>query len=901
MALAAGTRLGPYEILTPLGEGGMGEVYKARDTRLDRVVALKALPPRLASRSDLRSRFDLEARAIASLNHPHICTLHDIGEQDGVSFLVMEYLEGETLAERLSKGPLPLGQALAYAAQIADALDKAHRKGAIHRDVKPGNIMLTRGGAKLLDFGLAKLKQEAFEQPNVLLSQLAAPPSALTAEGTLLGTLQYMAPEQIEGRISELDARTDVFAFGAVVYEMTTGRKAFDGKSSASIIAEILAGNPPSITSLQPIAPPQLDRAVRKCLAKEPDERWQSAADLRDELKWIAADAATVASRSPSPSSPAAHRRSVLAAALACAAVGLLAGLTAWRLKPDPQSAPQPVSRLQVSLLPTERIAVQTPSVLALSPDGTQLAYVARRGPTAQLYLRSLSSAEGKPVAESQGASTPTFSEDGQWLAFIADRKLKKVSVSGGVPVTLGPAPFFGASWGPGDRLLVGGIAPALGVNEIPAAGGAPRALTEVDTQKGERMHNWAQLLPGARAVLFTIPLQESTRWDDSLVAVQLLETGERKILVRGGTDARYVPTGHLVYLRAGTLMAVPFDVSKLEISGTPVPVVDGVMQSAGGGGHYSFSRNGHLAYVPGGEPARTLAFVDRQGAARDLPLPPASYLAPRISPDGRRLVVWVAEANCHFVVYDLAREASTRLTADGDNHAPIWTPDGRHIVFNSTKSGPRRLFWMPADGSGPSEELGQGTSSPEPSSLTPDGKLLAYVDLDPISRRDIWLLPLDGERMPRVFLKTSFNELFPSFSPDGRSLAYVSDQSGQNEVYVQPYPGPGERWQISTDGGTEPLWSRDGRELFYRNLDRVLVVPMRPGTGPGKPKLVFQGPYLFSGDVPALSSNRQYDVSPDGRTLLMIKSSERELAAAPILVVLNWFEELKRLAPARH
>jgi eukaryotic-like serine/threonine-protein kinase len=901
MALAAGTRLGPYEILAPLGEGGMGEVYKARDVRLERIVAIKALPPRLADRADLRTRFDVEARAIASLNHPHICILHDIGEQEGVHFLVMEYLEGETLAQRLSKGPLPLAQALACAVQVADALDKAHRTGATHRDVKPGNIMLTRGGAKLLDFGLAKLKQEVFAQPNVLLSQLAAPPSALTSEGTLLGTLQYMAPEQIEGRVAQLDARTDVFAFGAVLYEMVTGRKAFDGKSSASIIAEILAGSPPPLTSLQPIAPPQLDRVVQKCLAKEPDGRWQSAADLRDELQWIAQDAAQASSRAATPT-PAALRRFGVLAALACSAAAVVGGLTAWRLKPAPAPASLPVSRLQLSLLPNERLAAQSTAAVALSPDGTRLAYVARRGPTPQLFLRELSQPEGKPVAESQGASNPTFSEDGQWLAFVADRKLKKVSVSGGVPVTLGPANAFGATWALGDRIVVPGAGPSRGLFEFAATGGAARELTVLDAQKGERMHNWPNVLPGGKAVLFTVPLQDSARWDDSLVVVQSLETGARKTVVQGGTDARYVPTGHVVYLRSGTLMAVPFDASSLEVTGTPTPVVEGVMQSSGGGGQYSFSQRGDLVYVPGAEPERTLAFVDRHGAARDLPLPPAAYLAPRLSPDGRRIVIWVTGANCNILVHDIAREASTRLTDDADNHAPLWTPDGKRIVFTSTKAGPRRLFWVPADGSGPNEALSSGPSLPEPSSISPDGRVLAYVELDPTTRRDIWLLPLAEPRTPRVFLQTSFNELMPIFSPDGRSMAYVSDQSGRSEVYVQAYPGPGERWQISPDGGTEPVWSHDGRELFYRNLDRVMVVAMgaRPGAEPGKPTLLFRAPYLFSADLPTLNGSRQYDVTPDGRTLLMVKSGERELAPAQILVVVNWFEELKRLVPPR-
>ena len=879
----------------------MGEVYKARDTRLDRIVAIKALPSRLSDRADLRERFAREARAIAGLNHPHICTLHDIGEQEGVHFLVMEHLEGETLAQRLSKGPLPLRQALAYAVQIADALDKAHRKGATHRDVKPGNIMLTPGGAKLLDFGLAKLKQEALAQPNILLSELAAPPSALTAEGTMLGTLQYMAPEQIEGRVDALDARTDVFAFGAVLYEMATGKRAFEGKSSASIIAAILAVDPPPMSSLQPITPPQLDRVVQKCLAKEPDKRWQAASDLRDELQWIAQGGPEA--QPAGAAAPLAARKVLrqwgLVATLACLTAAAGTGLAVWRLKPAPAPAPQPVARLQLPLPPTERLSSQSVLALALSPDGTHLAYVARRGTTAQLFLRAMNGVESRRIPESDGASNPFFSEDGQWLAFIADRKLKKVSVSGGVPETLTATGNFGASWGPDDRIVFSG---GQGVSELPASGGAPRALTTLDTQKGERMHNWPELLPGGKAVLFTVPLRDSARWDDSVVAVQSLETGERKTLIQGGTGARYVPTGHVVYLRAGTLMAVPFDPKRLEVIGTPVPLIEGVMQGSVGSGQFSFSRRGDLVYVPGRDPERTLAFVDRQGVARDLPLPPGAYLAPRFSPDGRRIVVWISGANCHLLVHDIARGATTRLTQDADNHAPVWTPDGSRIVFNSTRAGPRSLFWMPADGSGPSEPLTPGKNVPEPGSFSPDGRLLAYVELDPTTRRDIWLLSLGDQGAPRAFLQTSFNEFMPSFSPDGRSLAYVSDQSGRNEVYTQPFPGPGERWQISTDGGTEPVWTRDGRELFYRNLDKVMVVAMgtQPRVSPGKPSLLFQGPFLNAGDLPALSGSRQYDVTPDGRALLMVKPSEQELAAAPIQFVVNWFEELKRLVPAR-
>jgi Tol biopolymer transport system component/predicted Ser/Thr protein kinase len=918
MALAAGTRLGPHEILSAIGAGGMGEVYRARDTRLNRIVAIKVLPPNLADRSELRERFEREAKTIASLNHPHICTLFDIGQQDGVDFLVMEYLEGETLAHRLLKGSLPLEQVLQYAVEIADALDKAHRKGVTHRDLKPGNIMLTKTGTKLLDFGLAKLKQEV-APANVQLSQIATADDPLTAQGTIVGTLQYMAPEQLEGK--EVDARTDIFAFGAVLYEMATGKRAFEGKSQASLMVAIMEREPAPMSSLQPMTPPALNRVVKKCLRKELDDRWQSARDVTDELKWIAESGSSAGGSVQTTTVKGSHvfgRRELVLGIGTLLLGAAIASLVTWVLKPAP---PLQVSRLNITLPAGQQLAgLENGPALALSPDGSQLAYTATQGTTQQIYLRTMDSSEAKPIPGTEGAVAPFFSPDGQWVGFFAGNKLKKVSVSGGAAVTLSDVMVpRGASWG-SQGMIASVRGDASTLLQVSDAGGAPEPLTRFE--KGDASHRWPDFLPGGKALLFAAT-QDNTNWTNAQIAVQSVGTGERRNLIQGGTNPRYTPSGHLVYVQGGTLMAVPFDLQRLASTGGTVPVVEGVVQSpVNGDAQYSFSATGSLVYVSGGAQSaqRRLVWVNRNGAEQALPAPPHAYRGPRLSPDGRRVAVAIEEQETQIWLYDLSRETITRLTFEGNvNYNPVWTPDGKRIAFQSNKEGPTKLFWQLADGSGGFERLTTGEYAQVPGSWSPDGQLLAFYEVNPDTQRDIWVLrmgdasqasvqaPPPGSvqatpagsgqgRKAQPFLRTPFNEAVPRFSPDGHWLAYVSNESGRNEIYVQPYPGPGGKWQISTEGGTEPAWNPNGRELFYRSGDKMMAVDIatQPSFTVGRPRMLFEGNYQLT---PGAFSN--YDVSPDGQRFLMLKPAEQTQAApTQINVVLNWFEELKQKVP---
>jgi len=886
MAFTAGTKFGPYEIAAPLGAGGMGEVYRARDTRLNRTVAIKVLPDHLADRVELRERFEREARTIASLNHPHICTLHDIGRESGTDYLVMEYVEGETLAARLRKGPLPVEQVLQYAIEIADALDKAHGKGITHRDLKPGNIMLTKSGAKLLDFGLAKLKQE-MAPANAQFSQLPTANEPLTVQGTILGTLQYMAPEQLEGK--EADARTDIFAFGVVVYEMATGKKAFEGKSQASLIAKILETDPAPISSLQPMTPAALDRVVKKCLAKEPDDRWQSARDLHDELKWIAEGGAQAGI-----AGKVGRKRGALILAFVCVAV--IAAATTWMLKPAALSTAKNVAHVQVSLPSGDQLGTSG-LIVALSDDGTKLAYVGIRDGVQQVYVRALDDTEPKALAGTEGASNPFFSPDGQWIGFFARGKMEKIPIGGGVTATIicdAVDSNGGASWGPDDTIVFtpSGLS---GLWRVPAAGGAPRALTTLDLGKGEYSDRYPQILPGGKSAIFTAA--SGLGWDESRIELLRLDTGERRVLIRGGRNGRYVSSGHLIYFRAGTLLAVPFDLSRLEVtSDTPVTVADGVLQGTGtASAEYAVSAAGTMAYIPASGGAhqfeRRLVWVDRQGKADPLPAPTHAYgggLA--LSPDGRQAIVAVGSGTDELWLYDLARGSLTQLTSEPSSSInPVWTPDGRRVVYRSNKAGTWNLYWRLADGSGSEERLTTDNEMDVPGSWSPDGKVLAFSALDPASGGDvgIWTLRMGGDGKPQPFLQTHTDySVGPQFSPDGHWLAYVANQSGGSQVYVQPYPGPGRRWQISTEGGSLPRWNPNSRELFYRNGNQTMVVDvaLSPSFSAGKPRLLYEGPYG--------------PVSHDGQRFLAIQGVEPEQPPTQINLVLNWAEELKQKVP---
>ena len=883
MSLTPGARLGHYEIVGLIGAGGMGEVYEARDPRLNRTVAIKVLLEHISNQPEARARFEREAQTIAGLNHPHISTLHDVGRHGDTDFLVMELLEGETLSKRLERGPLPLHLALQYAIEMADALAQAHRHGVTHRDLKPGNIMLTRSGVKLLDFGLAKLRR-----PQNVSSFSTAPTQAdVTAEGSILGTLQYMAPEQLEG--SEADARTDIFAFGTVLHEMVTGRKAFEGKSRMSLMGSILRDTPPPVSALQPVAPAALNRLIATCLAKEPDDRWQSARDVWRELKWIVESGAT-------KPDVAGSRRVIsvgVAASIALVAV-VIAAAAAWTLKPVVFAGRSPVARVTVTLPPGDQIVDLGVPSLAISPDGSKLAYVGQHGNTRLLYVRAIDSPEANPIPGTEGGSQPFFSPDGQWIGLFAQGKLKKVPVAGGAVQTLcDAARGQGASWAAGDTIY---FAPfnTSGLWKVAASGGTPQAVTTLDRSKGEVSHRWPQVLPGGRAVLFTV--WTGPGWDERHLHLQMLETGERRVLAQGASTGRYVPSGHLFYSRAEAVMAVPFDLARLHVNGPPVTLADRVLDDDGA--TYGVSDSGMLAYVPASPRRfeRRLVWVDAKGNVEPLSSPPRGYTDPAVSPDGRYAAVTTIGSKDDVWIYDLSRRTLTSLTSTstGSSQSPTWTPDGKRILYRGTRTGFRNLFWKAVDGSGDEERLTTSEGLQTPTSWSPDGRQVVFLETSPATGSDIWVLPLDT-RQPHAFLKTVANEDSPRFSPDGRWLAYSSNESGTDEVYVRPFPGPGGTLPISTEGGREPVWSRNGRELFYRQGEKMLSVSIgpQPVFTVGPARTLFEGRYSFTD-----TGGAGYDVSVDGR-FLMVQPVEPEQAATHINVVLNWFNELKRRVPA--
>jgi serine/threonine protein kinase len=913
MALASGTRLGSYEVVAQIGAGGMGEVYRARDAKLGRDVAIKVLPEAFAHDADRLSRFQREAKMLASLNHPNIATIHGLEQSGETSYLVMELVSGETLAERVKAGPLGIEEALKIAVQIAEALEAAHEKSIIHRDLKPANVKVTpEGKVKVLDFGLAKAF--AGDAANDDPSNSPTLSAAATMQGTILGTAAYMSPEQ--ARLKAVDKRTDIWAFGCVLYELLAGRQAFQGETTTEILAAVLRGEP-DWQVLPTSAPVKIRDLLRRCLQKDVNKRSRDAGDLRLDIEEALAAPVTaeLSNAAPTKGIRMLGRRALILS-LGTLLGAVMASLAIWSLKPSP---PQPVSRLVVNLPPDQHLAgLENGSAVAFSPDGTHLAYVARQGNFQQLYLRSMDSLEGRPIPGTEEAVNPFFSADGQWLGFFAGGKLKKVSVSGGSALTLGDfLTSFGASWG--SRGMIA-FAPAnvSGIRQVSDAGGTPQPL--IHLEKDNTNLRWPEFLPGGQAVLFSFG--PSANWSNAQVAVQSVGTGERHNLIQGGTSPRYAPSGHLVYVQAGTLMAVPFDPQRLTATGTAVPVLEGVLQSTSGAAQYSISGTGSLAYIAGGAQViqSRLVWVSRTGAEQPLAVPGHTYVNPRLSPDGRLVSVDIREQGGQIWVYDLARGTLTRLTFEGNiNQTPAWTPDGKRVAFQSNKEGPINLFWLLADGSGGLERLATSEYLQAPNSWSPDGQLLAFTEFNPTTGWDIWVLrmgdtsqgsvqvPSAGSgqapsassgqvRKAQPFLRTPFTEGAPRFSPDGRWLAYVSNESGRNEIYVQAYPGPSGKWQISTDGAAEPVWNRNGRELFYRSGGKMMAVDIatQPSFAAGKPRMLFEGPY-----VPTLATIPNYDVSLDGQRFLMLKPSEQAQAAATqINVVLNWFEELKQKVP---
>jgi Tol biopolymer transport system component len=711
--------------------------------------------------------------------------------------------------------------------------------------------------------------------------------TAPTLEGTILGTAAYMSPEQARGK--KVDKRADIWAFGCVLYELLTGKQAFQGETVTETLAAVLKADP-DWTQLPATTPASIGVLLRRCLQKELTRRLRDVTDARIEIEdALSAPAATELPVAIIPARPLWRRAMPWVAGLLAGA--LIAGFAVWNLKPTP---PKPLARTVVALPPDDRLVVaRTPSI-ALSPDGTQLAYVATRGGNQRIYLRPVDSLEARPVAGTEGAISPFFSPDSQWLGFNVGSKLKKVSISGGAPVDI--ADGVGAAWGSdGMLVIVPGPRAAQGANllQVPASGGTPQSLTRLES--GERVHVWPQILPGGKALVFTA--LTSGNPDDAQIVAQSLATGKRKVLVNGGTYARYVPSGHLIYIRSATLLAVPFDLERLETTGPPVAVLEGVQETAVGGGNFSVADNGSLVYIPGnagsvGE-ASTLVWVDRKGAAEPLKAPPRPYRLPRLSPDGQQLAVIVGEARNDIWIYSLVRGTLTRLTSDGVNADLSLTRDGKRVAFASGYGGPLKLFWKPVDSSSTEEQLTTGTGNTQnPSSFTRDGRNLLYVE-----NADIWVMPLEGDRKPRVLLRTPYHEGTPKLSPDDRFMAYMSDESGRPEVYVQPFPGPGAKTQISSEGGGEIVWAANG-ELFYRAGNKMMAVEIKtqPTLMLGKLRLLFEG-YEMN-PVSGVAAN--YDVTADGEHLIMLKPDAQPAAGSQVILVENWFEELKRRVPVR-
>jgi eukaryotic-like serine/threonine-protein kinase len=894
MAIQVGQRLGPYEILSAVGAGGMGEVYRARDTRLDRIVAIKVLPDHLADKPDLRERFEREAHTVASLNHPHICTLYDIGHQDGTDFLVMEYLEGETLSERLKKGPSPMVQVLQYAIEIADALDKAHRKGITHRDLKPGNIMLTKSGTKLLDFGLAKLKQEVVPA-NVQLSQLPTANDPLTAQGTIVGTLQYMAPEQLEGK--EADARTDIFAFGAVVYEMATGKKAFEGKSQASLIAKILDNDPPPMSSLQPMTPPALDHVVKTCLAKEPEQRWQTASDLCREVKWIAEGG----SQAGIPAPTVTQRKNRERLAWSVAAVFLIAALALGSLAYF-QRTPQERQPIRFFVSPPEGWNLAQPTgpdgaatvPLAVSPDGHRVAFVAASTDgKSLLWVRSLDTLTAQALAGTDGAARPFWSPDSRFLGFFAGGKLKKIEVSGGPPITLCDAPQDRSGTWSRDGVIVFAPQTNSALQKVSASGGVPTAATVLG--EGESGHRRPYFLPDGRHFLYRAI---TSRPVEGPIYLASLDSVERKLLLNADSVNVVYSQGHLLFLRETTLMAQPFDAQRLVLIGEAFPIAEEILRSASTPpyGVFSAAENGVLAYQTGTAASAAgsqLVWFDRTGKQIGVLGDPAAYSDLALSPDGKRASVSIpdqAGKGRDIWLYDVARGLRTRFTfGPANQQTSKWSPDGSRIVFNSNRKAHLDLYQKASNGAGTEEVLLEDNLNKDPVSWSPDGRFILYV-VTTGAPDALFVLPLSGDRKPVPFLKTQFNVGFGQFSPDGKWVAYVSDESGKNEVYVAPFPGPGGRWQISTAGGIRPRWRRDGTEIFYLAPDNKLMAAAVNGKGSSfevdAVKPLFQ--------TRATGIRYSYDVSADGQRFL-INTTPEQTSSAPITIVLNWTAGLKK------
>jgi serine/threonine-protein kinase len=853
-----------YRVTAKLGEGGMGEVWRATDTKLGRDVALKILPASFASDPARMARFEREAKVLASLNHPRIAQIY--GVEEGT--LVMELVEGEPL-----KGPLPVEKAVEYAGQILDALDAAHKKGIVHRDLKPANILVTRQGIKLLDFGLAKLKDGPISKLDETVTR------GLTQQGQILGTLQYMSPEQLNG--NEVDPRSDLFSFGCVLYEMLSGKRAFEGKSAASVIAAVLEREPEPLK-----ATPPLERVVKRALAKDPEQRFQTARDLKAALSWALDNAPALARASGS-------RWPIAAAVLALALIAV--SWIAWRAT---RPVDHPLTRLNVDLGPE---ATGLNLTVAISPDGRRLVYPAR-GPDGKQMLatRLLDQAQSTPLPGTENASNPFFSADGQWIGFFDGTQLKKTSIQGGTPVTLsniGRAQL-GGSWGE-DGNIVTSLNLSSGLVRLPDNGGKPQPLTKLAA--AELTHRWPQVLPGGKAILFTASTSISGMEDASIQAVDL-RTGAVKVVRRGGYYGRYLPSGHLVYVHQGTLFGVEFNPTMLEARGAPAPVLDDVAgDSTNGSGRFDFSAApsgaGTLIYVAGRSRIGgwSVASLDASGN-QSVIVPQGVYYNPAFSPDGRQIAMDVGPVGTDIYVYDLASENSTRLTFDGASDRPLWTPDGMHIIFQSRHA----LWWVRSDGADKPTLLLKTPETFIPSSLSPNGSRLAGWAPNPLGPNGIWIVPLDTSDpdhlkagQPEPFRYSQASETAAVFSPDSRWIAYRSNESGADEIYVRASSGGGGHWQISTGGGLSAFWAPSGHELFYETPDnRIMIIDYTTNGASfvrgGKPRVWF-GQRIYS------PGRGNLDLAPDGKRFAIFRTTEEGESSPRVVFLLNFFDLLQR------
>jgi serine/threonine-protein kinase len=921
VALTSGTRLGPYEILAPLGQGGMGVVYRARDTRLNREVAIKTLPEAFAADPDRLARFEREAQLLASLNHPNIAAIHGLEEAGGTTALVLELIEGETLADRLHRGAIPVEDALKLALQIAEALEAAHEKGVMHRDLKPANIMIqgarrgttpastadarlpaTGGKVKVLDFGLAKAL--AGDTSSATVDQLSHSPTlslAATGQGVILGTAAYMSPEQASG--APADRRADIWSFGVVLFEMLTGRRMFTGKTVSHVLADVLRGEP-EWSRLPANLHPRLPLLLERCLEKEPGNRLHDIADARVDIQKVLGDPGGVWARPADEAVRAVPSRKLpwVAAALLVGSLG--AGLAVWYLKP---AEPRPVVRFTHELA-VNGFRISNRPVVALSPDGRRLVYNASGG----LFLLSMDALEARVIpGTEQSVSTVMFSPDGEWVGYYSgsDRQFRKIAVTGGAPVVIASIEGvpFGASWTADNRILF-----ALGqaIMSVSANGGAPDVLLTVE----EGTPILPEMLPDGRAVIFTLGTG-----NEAQVVVQALDSGERKALVPG-VRARYLPTGHLVYGVGGSLFAQRFDLAARAVAGGPVPVVEDVLTNVFP--QYAVSDSGELAYIPGNAGAgasRTLAMVDPSGSITPLNIPPGVYSSPRVSPDGTRVVVQTTDASGIapltsptgvIWVYDLSGEtAIRRLTEGGNNKHPIWTPDGQRVTFASDRDGAMSIYWQPADGSGVAERLTTAKEGTQhwPDSWSPDGRTLSYQVISGVDY-DLWTLSRHAPERSVVFVDGTQRQHGSVFSPDGRWLAYGSNEaSPDDQIYVEPFPPTGVKYQVTQASGAFPVWSPDGKALVYRRgatattgemgagLMQVEVVSESGFSWRNERRLPFERFLTFGG-------LRDYDMMPDGKRFVMVfragDSAPEERERPRVNVVLNWLEELKARVP---